>query len=100
MCQSDLGGKLAGQTGPRPSVGGNVRGRKWCGREAWLLAPALAPTCRVTLNKSPPPPQREGQDGSVAFQPATRPAPLSSDVHTGLWHEVSLCNCYYILGCF
>lgn len=42
-----------GQKEGVPGVGGNARGRKWYGQESWLLALALAPTCRVTLNKSP-----------------------------------------------
>lgn len=41
-----------GQKQGVPRVGGNARGRKWCGREAWQLALALALTCQVTFNKS------------------------------------------------
>lgn len=126
--QSGPGGKLAGREGPgqkqgAPREGGNARGRKWCGREAWLLALALAPTCCMTLNKSPPSlwglssptvgvsrgawlpswPRNSKGRGAKPADSCPSLQQTSSAVRHAHWAlacEVSLGSCYYILGCF
>lgn len=77
--RQDPEGSWPGRQGPEAGrvQGGNARGRKWKAGRCCALILALAPTCYVTLNKSPPPlwdlfspAVSAGWDGRVSGSPA------------------------------